>query len=139
VFSRRDPAQLERGFLRWVQVIAAAANTTGGVAAIDGKSVRAARKRQGSALHIVSAWASAPRLVLGQEILRRPGGGGRGGPWHRLGGVKLPDVKHGFVLLPRRWVVERTFAWAARFRRLARDYERLPETFAGLHFIDFAA
>jgi transposase len=52
--------------------------------------------------------------------------------------IKLPDVKHGFVLLPRRWVVERTFAWAARFRRLARDYERLPETFAGLHFIAFA-
>ena len=35
--------------------------------------------------------------------------------------VKLPHVKKGFVLLPRRWVVERSFAWAARFRRLARD------------------
>jgi transposase len=34
--------------------------------------------------------------------------------------------------------VERSFAWAARFRRLARDYERLPETFAGLHFVAFA-
>jgi transposase len=42
------------------------------------------------------------------------------------------------VLLPRRWVVERSFAWAARFRRLARDYERLPETVAGLHFLAFA-
>lgn len=52
--------------------------------------------------------------------------------------VKLPDVKHGFVLLPRRWVIERSFAWAARFRRLARDYERLPETLAGLHFLVFA-
>jgi transposase len=40
--------------------------------------------------------------------------------------------------LPRRWVVERSFAWAARFRRLARDYERLPETLAGLHFLAFA-
>jgi transposase len=49
--------------------------------------------------------------------------------------VKLPEAKRGFVLLPRRWVVERTFAWAARFRRLARDYERLPETLAGLHFL----
>lgn len=47
--------------------------------------------------------------------------------------VKLPDVKRGFVLLPRRWVVERSFAWMSRFRRLARDYERLPETLAGLH------
>jgi transposase len=56
----------------------------------------------------------------------------------RLEVIRLPEVKHGFVLLPRRWVVERTFAWAARFRRLARDYERLPETFAGLHFIAFA-
>jgi transposase len=35
-------------------------------------------------------------------------------------------------------VVERSFAWAARFRRLARDYERLPETLAGLHFLVFA-
>jgi transposase len=52
--------------------------------------------------------------------------------------VKLPDVKKGFVLLPRRWVIERSFAWTARFRRLARDYERLPETLAGLHFLVFA-
>ena len=52
--------------------------------------------------------------------------------------VKLSEAKHGFVLLPRRWVVERSFAWLARFRRLARDYERLPETVRGLHFIAFA-
>lgn len=52
--------------------------------------------------------------------------------------LKLPEAKRGFVLLPRRWVVERSFAWVARFRRLARDYERLPETFAGLHFVAFA-
>ena len=52
--------------------------------------------------------------------------------------IKLPEAKKGFVLLPRRWVVERSFAWATRFRRLARDYERLPETLAGLHFLAFA-
>jgi len=52
--------------------------------------------------------------------------------------VKLSEAKRGFVLLPRRWVVERSFAWAAGFRRLARDYERLPETLAGLHFLAFA-
>ena len=52
--------------------------------------------------------------------------------------VKLPEVKKGFVLLPRRWVVERSFAWAARFRRLARDYERLPDVLRGLHFLVFA-
>jgi transposase len=56
----------------------------------------------------------------------------------RLEVVKLPDVKRGFVLLPRRWVVERSFGWMARFRRLARDYERLPETLKGLHFLAFA-
>ena len=56
----------------------------------------------------------------------------------RLEVVKLPTAKHGFVLLPRRWVVERSFGWTARFRRLARDYERLAETLAGLHFVAFA-
>jgi len=56
----------------------------------------------------------------------------------RLEVVKLEEAKRGFVLLPRRWVVERSFAWAARFRRLAKDYERLPETVAGLHFLAFA-
>jgi transposase len=55
----------------------------------------------------------------------------------RLEVVKLPEAKRGFVLLPRRWVVERSFAWAARFRRLARDYERLPQTLAGLHYLAF--
>jgi transposase len=52
--------------------------------------------------------------------------------------VKLPEAKRGFVLLPRRWVVERSFGWAARFRRLARDYERLTETLAGLHYVAFS-
>lgn len=40
--------------------------------------------------------------------------------------------------LPRRWGVERSSGWAARFRRLARDYERLPETLAGLRYPAFA-
>jgi transposase len=56
----------------------------------------------------------------------------------RLEVVKLPEAKKGFVLLPRRWVVERSNAWAARFRRLARDYEQLAETLKGLHFVAFA-
>ena len=56
----------------------------------------------------------------------------------RLEVVKLPEAKKGFVLLPRRWVVERSFAWSARFRRLARDYERLPQTLTGLHVLAFA-
>jgi len=52
--------------------------------------------------------------------------------------VKPPTAKRGFVLLPRRWVVERSFAWMARFRCLVRDYERLAEALVGLHFIAFA-
>jgi len=56
----------------------------------------------------------------------------------RLEVVKHEEAKRGFVLLPRRWVVERDFAWASRFRRLAKDYERLSTTLAGLHFVAFA-
>ena len=49
--------------------------------------------------------------------------------------VKRPEGQSGFVLLPKRWVVERSHGWMTRFRRLVRDYERLPETLAGLHYI----
>ena len=56
-----------------------------------------------------------------------------------LEGVKLAEAKRGFVLLPRRWVVERSFAWLARLRRLSRDYERLPTTLAGLHWLAFTS
>jgi transposase len=51
--------------------------------------------------------------------------------------VRLPEAKRGFVLLPRRWVVERSFGWMARFRRLAKEYERLATTLVGLHFVAF--
>src|SRR4051812_26478235 len=57
-------------------------------------------------------------------------------------GIALEVVKHagakkGFVLLPRRWVVGRSFGWMARFRRLARDYERLAATLAEWHWVAF--
>lgn len=42
--------------------------------------------------------------------------------------VEKPKDQSGFQVLPKRWIVERTFAWLVRQRRLARDYERLPET-----------
>ena len=42
--------------------------------------------------------------------------------------VSKPAGQRGFAVLPRRWVVERTFAWLVRWRRLVRDYERFPET-----------
>ena len=41
--------------------------------------------------------------------------------------VKRPKGERGFTLLPRRWVVERTFAWLGVFRRLSKDYEELVE------------
>jgi transposase len=49
--------------------------------------------------------------------------------------VKHTEAKRGFVLLPRRWVVERTFGWLGRFRRLARDYERLTKTLEAWHWV----
>jgi transposase len=51
--------------------------------------------------------------------------------------VKHTEAKKGFVLLPRRWVVERTFGWLGRFRRLARDYERLAKVLEGWHWLAF--
>jgi transposase len=52
--------------------------------------------------------------------------------------VKLPDAKRGFVRLPRRWVVERSFGGVDRFRRLAKDDERLTETREGMHYVAFS-
>jgi putative transposase len=52
-------------------------------------------------------------------------------PYHRdrqLWRYGLEEKPRGFRVLPKRWVVERTFAWLALSRRLSRDYERLPET-----------
>jgi putative transposase len=46
--------------------------------------------------------------------------------------IKRSDGTTGFVLLPRRWVVERTFSWFGKFRRLSKDYERLLETSAAV-------
>ena len=51
--------------------------------------------------------------------------------------VKHTEAKRGFVLLPKRWVVERTFGWLGRFRRLARDYERIAETLKHYHWLAF--
>lgn len=46
--------------------------------------------------------------------------------------VSRPKGRHGFVLLPKRWVVERTLAWLERYRRNSQDYERLPESSAAM-------
>jgi putative transposase len=51
-------------------------------------------------------------------------------PWRkvRLEIVQRPEGIKGFLLLPQRWIVERTFAWLARYRRLSQDYEYLTQT-----------
>jgi transposase len=59
-------------------------------------------------------------------------------------GIKLTMVKHKeakrrFILFSRRWVVERTFGWLGRFRRLARDYVRLTRTLERWHWLAFVA
>lgn len=51
--------------------------------------------------------------------------------------VTLPAVKRGFVLLPRRGVIERDFGWMSCFRRLARDQERLADVLKGFHLLAF--
>jgi putative transposase len=47
---------------------------------------------------------------------------------------KLKD-QHGFQVLPRRWVVERTFAWFGKYRQLSKDYERLPESSEAMIYV----
>lgn len=69
VFARIDPAQFETGFLRWVRIVARTA--TPEVIALDGKTVRRSGNRHAGTgpLHLVSAWATAQRLVLAQEAV----------------------------------------------------------------------
>jgi transposase len=94
----------------------------------------------------VAALASAVQQVTGEHVELAYVDQGYTGPdpaaaaaehGIQLAVVKLPEAKRGFGLLPRRWVVERDFAGATRFRRLARDYERLAATLAALHFRAF--
>lgn len=65
-------------------------------------------------------------------------------PWWRNLKRYLPEAldatgfEKGFHVLPRRWVVERTFAWLGRYRRLANDYERLAATTQALIYIAMA-
>jgi transposase len=66
----------------------------------------------------------ADRVYRGKQLLHALS---RCGPW-TIAIVERPAGVKGFMLLPRRWVVERTFAWFGRCRRLAKDFERSVET-----------
>ena len=87
--------------------------------------------RDGAKLVINKLMGRFPRLRL---IWADAGYAGRLVDWAQaLGGyvlaiVRRPRDSHHFEVLPRRWVVERTFAWLGRCRRLSKDFEALPET-----------
>jgi len=65
-----------------------------------------------------------PMILESRTLQSTPESGARAG---------YGRAKRNLVQLPRRWVVERSFDWAARFRRQARNHERLSQTIAGLH------
>jgi putative transposase len=76
-------------------------------------------------------WADGAYTGGFREWLRRQLGWRMEVPHHRykqLWRYGLEEKPRGFQVLPRRWVVERTFAWLGLSRRLSKDYERLPET-----------
>lgn len=60
------------------------------------------------------------------EIVKRPPGRKR--IYNEQWQVEWTPIERAFSVLPRRWVVERTYAWMGRNRRLSKDYEYLPET-----------
>jgi putative transposase len=126
--------------------------TPHGVRGFDGGKLTTGRKRHllvdtsGLLLAVVVTAASVQDRDGARLLLQRLAGGGKKlrliwvdgayrGPlidwvaYHfriRLQPVLRPDDQRGFAVLPRRWVVERTFAWLSLHRRHARDYERLP-------------
>lgn len=98
---------------------------------------RGSRRRGAACPHRAGGHRRSGRLGLGRSGLYRPTSG-RCRHGIALDVVRLPPAKRGFVLRPRRWVVERSFAWATRFRRLVKDDGRYAQTIAGLHIVAFS-
>jgi hypothetical protein len=74
-------------------------------------------------------WAKIEHLVpqpKSNGARRMEGCGGDADGWMQF--VKRPAGMVGFQVLPKRWIVERTFAWLGRCRRLSKDYEYLPQS-----------
>lgn len=91
----------------------------------------AIQDRDGAKLVFLNFFRSMPRMSL---VWADGGYAGRLINWVWLACgwtleiIKRSDNIKGFKVLPRRWVVERTFGWLGRYRRLSKDYERLTET-----------
>jgi len=87
--------------------------------------------RDGAELVLAALTGRFPRLakiwVDGGNAGKLIGWAKEAGGW-ALEVVKRPKDAEGFVVLPKRWIVERTFAWLGRSRRLSKDDEALPET-----------
>ena len=87
--------------------------------------------RDGAKLTLAQLQGKFPRL---KRIWADGGYAGQLVAWTKdLGGWILEIVKRnadlqGFVVLPKRWIVERTFAWFGKYRRLSKDYETLTES-----------
>ena len=85
--------------------------------------------RDGAKLVLKKLRGTYPRL---KKIWADGGYAGKLIAWTKsLGGwvleiVKRSDTAVGFTVLPKRWIVERTFAWIGRYRRMSKDYETLP-------------
>lgn len=94
---------------------AALPDPTGGLALLAGLFERIKRSRYNRWCRLKVIWADGAYAHIVHRVQQRFG-------W-TLDIVNRPEGIKGFLALPRRWVVERTFGWLGRYRRLARDYE----------------
>ena len=90
-------------------------------------------------LHILGSKFARMRLIWADQAYTGDLGAWLWGlrPWRkvRLESVKRPEGTQGFLLLPKRWVVERTFGWLGRYRRLSKDYEYLTQTSEAMIYV----